>query len=167
MHQLSCRLWPTAVKLSPAQLQPVAASTVTCFIDQGSAVFWIPSVTSAYGSGEWVKASQACFLPIDGNTATPQVADVARRAALKIPDLPKHASEVHLQRFCSQQFCIPWCIVAFYSRQRELVWSASCIQSGHTCFNAEHGGHQAMLLTTASLLHRICACYLCRSSVRL
>ncbi len=99
MQQLSCRLWPTAVKLSPAQLQPVAVSTVRCFIDQGYAVFWVPGVTSAYGGGEWVKASQACFLPIDDEAATPLVADVARRAALKIPHLPKHALEVHLQRF--------------------------------------------------------------------
>ncbi len=53
-------------------------------------------MTSAYGGGEWVKASQACFLPIDDEAATPLVADVARRAALKIPDLPKHALEVHL-----------------------------------------------------------------------
>ncbi len=97
MQQLCCRLWPTAVKLSPAQLQPVAASTVRCFIEQGYAVFWIPGVASAaYSGGEWVNAAQACFLSADDKAATPLVADVARRAALKIPDLPKHALEVHL-----------------------------------------------------------------------
>ncbi|KAL0054448.1 hypothetical protein WJX82_008972 [Trebouxia sp. C0006] len=97
LEQLMYLLWPTAVKLSPAQLQPVAVSTVRCFIDQGYAVFWVPGVTSAYGGGEWVKASQACFLPIDDEAATPLVADVARRAALKIPHLPKHALEALLE----------------------------------------------------------------------
>ncbi|KAL0054184.1 hypothetical protein WJX82_005029 [Trebouxia sp. C0006] len=42
LEQLIYVLWPTAVKLSPAQLQPVAASTVRCFIDKAYAVFWIP-----------------------------------------------------------------------------------------------------------------------------
>ena len=103
MQQLSCRLWPTAVNLSPAQLQPVAASIVRCFIDNGYAVFWIPSVTSAaYSGGEWVNATQACFLSADDKAATPLVADVARRAALKIPDLPKHALEVQPQQCCNE-----------------------------------------------------------------
>ncbi|KAL0025738.1 hypothetical protein WJX77_008421 [Trebouxia sp. C0004] len=48
-------------------------ATVRCFIDKKCAVCWIPSVTSAYGG------------------------DVARRAALKIPDLPKHALEAVLE----------------------------------------------------------------------
>ncbi len=107
MQQLSCRLWPTAVKLSPAKLQPVAASTVRCFIDKGYAVFWIPSVASAaYSGGEWVNAAQACFLLADDKAATPLVADVARRAALKIPDLPKHALEVQQQQCCNEHVCI-------------------------------------------------------------
>ena len=67
----------------------------------------LPSVASAaYSGGKWVNAAQACFLSADHKAATPVVADVACRAALKIPDLPKHASEVQQQQCCNEHVCI-------------------------------------------------------------
>ena len=86
-HVLECSLWPPAANtFEPKELSSVAAATVARLVKNNSKVLWVADVWGGK-IGQWVSASDACFLlPHDMPCQT--LIDVGKRAGLLIPDLP-------------------------------------------------------------------------------